>query len=240
MRLGWALLLAACGGAGANRDGGGGGSDEPAYRTLAEIEPHFGRPIRVIGRYDVAPVALGKRLQPVEIVLDDGTRFIRAYRPVAAELRLLERRVVVDGRFYPDAHQPPDVEQVMAPHVEPERIELAPGEKPAPAAGGLPAPPLVEDAAGLRARDDRWAMVHGRLDSVTPRPGDDLWADAVLELADGAVVDVPGVSLATWERLSGAEITVVGRPRWAGAGARHRLDAESGMCEGRVPRCHMQ
>jgi hypothetical protein len=94
---------------------------------MLDLEPTYGNLVRLTGVYEVDPIPGGKRFQGAWLVLDDGTRYVIAYRPVAEHLQYLEKRVHVEGRTYtPGA----DTQHIQATHLEVQRIELAPGETP--------------------------------------------------------------------------------------------------------------
>jgi hypothetical protein len=90
-----------------------------------DVEPSYGDPVRLEGRYEVDPIAGGKRFQGAWLVLDDGTRYVIAYRPVPGHFPFLSKRVVIQGRPYMPGR---DTQHIQAPHLEVQSIELAPGE----------------------------------------------------------------------------------------------------------------
>lgn len=209
--------------------------DEPSY------EPIFGEPVQREALYVVAPFAAGKQLQAVELQFDDGTSWIRSYRPVQDELQYVDKRVVVRGRPYENS---PYVQSVGGTHFELEHIELAEGETardPIPTV--LPAPPPVRTATEAEARVGRWAHVLGTLTSSTP-DGDGTWHEGVLTLADETEIRFMFSTLhslghpaeATLDEVVGAEVTVLGQLSHGDEGL--RLGATQ-VCLGEVERCHM-
>ena len=148
--------------------------------SMMELRRYDGQAARVEGRYEVSPVTGSKRLQPVVIVLDDCTRLLRAYRPVPAEFRFLERRVHLYGRAGTSAGHDPHVQQVEAPQIlEVERLDLAPGETPVdPVPSELPCPPRASNAAELRARLERWVRVVGVLERFEELEDESFWGRA--------------------------------------------------------------
>jgi len=217
--------------------------DLPTIKNLQDLRTHAGERARIEGLYEVAPIAGSKRLQPAVIVLSDGTQLIRSYRPVPAEFGLLDRRVVVIGKATLDADQGPDVQQVMAPHVAPERIELAAGEKaldPVPAR--LPAPPKLTRAEDFERHAGRWVRVVATLKELTELPDEEFWVDATYELADGSQVQQLGVAAKRWRPHLGRQVSVVARAGLVEIDGQRRLllTDMSAICDGDVERCGMQ
>ena len=173
-----------------------------------DIEPTYGDPVQLTGRYEVDPIPGGKRFQGAWLVLDDGTRYVIAYRPVPEHFRFLEKRVRVEGRPYvPGA----DTQHIQATHLEVRTIELAPGETPYAVPPTEPiAPPVVRTASEVAARDGRWARVIGRVEAVEDDP------DGYLKLVrlrhgDGVEVIVRNVLGAEWSQYVGKGVTVASR-----------------------------
>jgi hypothetical protein len=183
----------------------------PRCASRADVDRLHGQKVRVEGRYEVDPVPGGKKLQAATIVLDDRTRLLRSYRPVEKELHLVDRRVIVVGTVFRNAGQPAHHQQVMAPHVYPDSITLATGEKGIePAPTELPAPPLVRTFEELERRDDRWV----RLQLVLPdeeAKGEGMWVSPEVRLAGDHWVALQMMAKSTWTKLRGKEVTVFGR-----------------------------
>jgi hypothetical protein len=215
----------------------------PRCLSAADVERLSGRRVIVEGRYEVEPVPGGKRLQAASIVLPDGTRLVRSYRPVPAEFDLVNRRVVAVGTVYRDAGEGATVQQVRAPHFRPERINLAPSESPTYATPPteLPAPPVVAAARDFDAQADRWVQAWGTLVRVTPHQEDPMWANAVVKLTDGTEVSLRAVTRSRWERYLGAAVTVIGRavPSVPGESGRRLVDRTT-VCPGHVKRCDLE
>lgn len=215
----------------------------PRCASGADVERLHGRRVIVEGRYEVEPVPGGKRLQAALIVLPDGTRLIRSYRPVPEEYGLVNRRVVAVGTVYRDAGEGPDVQQVRAPHLRPERVNLAPTESPySPTPPTeLPPPPIVKTAREFDAQADRWVQAWGSLARVTPHQEDALWANAVVKLTDGTDVHVRAVARSRWERHLGTGVTVIGRaqPPVPGEAGRRLVDRVT-VCAGHLKRCDLE
>jgi hypothetical protein len=183
-------------------------------------------PVTFTARYVVDPIVAppgGKRLQAVTLLRDDGEAWIRAYQPLPAEYRFIDRKVVVTGRpFWP----PPGPDAIGGTHVEVEKIELAPGEAPNPGPFELlPAPPEATTLGGVSARAGLWVCAVGKLESAT-----------TLSLTDGRVALVTQTPPAA--ALVGQEVTVTGRVRPAKDG--WTLAGDPAVCAGRVPRCGME
>ncbi|MCP4807044.1 MAG: hypothetical protein GY913_26640 [Proteobacteria bacterium] len=212
----------------------------PGSADVLGYEPTFGDLVEREALYVVAPFSGGKRLQAVQLVFDDGTSWIRSYRPLISEYEFIDKRVVVTGRPYENS---PYVQSVGGTHFEVETIALAPGETAWDSIPTvLPAPPQVRTAAELEARQDLWAHVVGTLSSVDY---DGHTHAAVLVLDDGTSVpfvlfaptsfgpDLRDEDPKTWV---GRRITALGRV-WDDAGTRSLGLAN--VCEGEVTRCHM-
>jgi len=174
----------------------------------------------------------------VVIVLPDRTRVLRAYRPVSEELGFVDRRVIVVGIILRDAGEGPAVQQVLAPHVRPERIDLAPGEpRPRVAVTELPSPPVAATAAAFDARDDQYVQAWGRLVELRRHDEDAMWANATLALKDGTTVVARAVVHARWEPLLGTPVTAVGLAGRAAGEEPRRLSGRVAVCAGWVERC---
>ncbi len=216
--------------------------DLPLVRTKDDLARHDHQRAIVEGWYEIAPVAGGKGAQPAYVVLVDGTRVIRSYGPVLAELAFANRRVRVTGSV---TLGPPDssLQAMSGPHVQAERVELAPGETAiSPAPREIPTPPTVTSLPGFAPHLDRWVAVSGTLEALTPRAAPP-WADARIRLADGGVVLVGYVVEATWRPFVGKPLTTIGRVavlgRDAGLGLDVRLEGARLPCAGVEPRCGM-
>jgi hypothetical protein len=173
-----------------------------------DTEPTYGDLVQLTGRYEVDPIPGGKRFQGAWLVLDDGTRYVIAYRPVPEHFRFLEKRVRVEGRPYrPGA----DTQHIQATHLEVRTIELAPGETPytVPPTEPIP-PPVLRTASEVAARDGRWARVVGRVEAVEDDP-DGYLKLARLRLGDGIEVIVRNVLGAEWSQYVGKTVTVASR-----------------------------
>ena len=212
----------------------------PRIATMADLERYEGQHARIEGWYEVTPVAGGKALQPACIVLSDGTRLIRSYRPVASELRFHERRVVVLGKAYRNANEPEYVQQVMAPHVFPDSIGLDPSEPPAPALTDIPTPPTADTLRALESRKGRWVQVFATVVTIRDSSAGGMWVDAIARLDDGTEVDVPTVPESRWRPLQGKLVSFLAQvSEETGSEGRYALSPSMHVCEGRVERCGM-
>ena len=173
-----------------------------------DIEPSYSDPVQLEGYYEVDPIPGGKRLQGAWLALDDGTRYVIAYRPVPEHFAYQDRRVQVEGRPYVPGR---DTQHVVATHLEVHSIQLAPGETPYLLPPEKPlAPPVVRTATELAAREGRWARTVGTIESVHHDPGGYLGL-ARLRLEDGAEVRARDVRVAEWSRHRGKTVVVTSR-----------------------------
>ena len=173
-----------------------------------DIEPAYGDPVQLEGRYEVDPIPGGKRFQGAWLALDDGTRYVIAYRPVPGHFEFLDKRVLVRGRPYMPGR---DTQHILATHLEVHSIELAPGETPYLLPPAKPVdPPVARTATELVARDGRWVQVVGTLESVHNDP-DGYLGIARLRLADGTEVQARNVRVAEWSRHCCKALTVTSR-----------------------------
>jgi len=210
----------------------------PQIRRLTDVKRHAGELAEIHGRYDVEPVAGSKALQAVTILLADGDRLIRAYRPVKEELDLDGQRVVVVGRAYLDANQPAHVQQVMAPHVEVKSLSLHPMVSPYETGRTrVRTPPAVAKLADLGPLRDRWVQVFATLRGVTPNPGGGSFGTAALALSGGAIIDLKDVVLSRWSPLVGQPISTIVRVTAPPADV--ALVGARKVCPGKVERCGM-
>lgn len=214
----------------------------PSVRTKADLARYDRRRVVVDGWYEIVPIPGGKKAQPAHVVLIDGTRVIRSYRPIVDELGYANRRVRVTGTV---TIGPPDsrLQAMMGPHVQVEQLELAAGETPiTPAPSEIPTPPMVTSLPGFAPHLDRWVAVSGTLEALTPR-ADPPWADARIRLADGGAALVAYVVEAGWSPLVGKTMTTIGRVSVIGGDAALGLDvrivAAGAPCPGLAPRCSM-
>lgn len=210
----------------------------PRVTTFAELLAHEGQTVRIEGWYEVTPVAGSKALQPACIVLADGTRLLRSYRPIVQELGLNERQVVVIGKAYRNAHEPEYVQQVMAPHVFPDSIELEPSEPPAPDLRDIRTPPTVSSAADLDKRLERWVQIMATVQSLGPSEAGDFWGHAVIRLSDGTDVHARTVARMRWEPMVGKVVSFMARVSRSPDG-QYEAEPAAVLCEGRVERCGM-
>lgn len=173
-----------------------------------DIEPAYSDPVQLEGRYEVDPIPGGKQFQGAWLVLDDGTRYVIAYRPVPGHFEFLDKRVLASGRPYMPGR---DTQHILATHLEVHSIELVPGETPYLLPPAEPvAPPVARTATELAARDGRWVRVVGTLESVRDDP-DGYLGTARLRLADGTEVQARNVRLAEWSRYCCKTLTVTSR-----------------------------
>ena len=210
----------------------------PKCASSADVERLHGQKVRVEALYDVTPVPGGKGLEAAYLVLEDGTELIRSYRPVAEELGFVEKRVIAVGTVYRDAGQADHIQQVMAPHFYPDRIELAEGEtKIDPPPAERPPPARITRASDLAGRKQRWVLVTGTLEGLTPHGNGD-WSEGRLKLPSGDAIGLAHVYRPRWEELVGAEITVVAKVLATGErpGEAASISAQA-HCKGRVDRC---
>lgn len=213
----------------------------PVVRVLGDIAANSGRRVVVEGLYEIDPIARGKGGNLTWIVLVDGTRVSRAYGAVADELGFGDRRVRVTGVI---TAGPPDskIQALLAPHVQPERVELAAGQTMGPS-GEIPAPPVASTTPAIAPRVDRWVQVVGTLEALKPN-GATSRADATVRLSDGGVVRVENVVHHDWSKHAGKTVTVIGRLSMdKGAPGAFALDlvirGKSDVCAGVVARCGM-
>jgi hypothetical protein len=210
----------------------------PQIRRLDDVAKHPGKRAEIHGRYEVAPVPGGKRLQAVTLVLADGRRLIHAYRPVKDELHLDGQRVVVVGRAYLDANQPAHVQQVMAPHVEVESLSLHPMASPFEAGRDrVRTPPTLAKGADLAPHRNRWVQVFATVKGAAKDPGGASWGIASLTLPDGSTVALNGVLLSRWSPLVGQAVSTIARVTAPPAPV--GLEGTRKVCLGRVDRCGM-
>jgi len=182
--------------------------DDQAPPIGPDLEPTFSDPVQLEGRYEVDPIPGGKRLQGVWLVLDDGTRYAIAYRPIPEQFQFIDKRVRIYGHPYTPGR---DTQHVMATHLQVDSIELAPGETPYPSPPAqVPPPPLVQTANQLAARAGRWATLIGTVESVQNDP-DGYLGIALLRLQDGTEVLARNVSIDTWSSYQDKLINVTSR-----------------------------
>ena len=205
--------------------------DIPSY------EPTFGDRVEREALYVVAPFKGGKDLQAVQLILDDGSHWIRSYRPLESELQFIDKRVVVVGRTYTNS---PYVQSVGGTHFEVETIALAPGEAAwDPVPTELPAPPQVRTLAELEARHPMWVHAIGTLSAATDEGHGHA---AVLTLDEGAEVPFMLFAPTSFEERDqdpqawiGRRVTVLARVyRDEGLKLGHGK-----VCEGEVAACQM-
>lgn len=201
--------------------------------------PTYGDPVEREAIYVVDPISQGKRLQAGTLLFDDGELWITSYRVDPALLQYADKRVVVRGRPYWPS---PNVQHVEGTHFELEHIELAPGETAyAEAPAWVPSPPFVRDAAGLAARQGRWAQLVGTLVAVDPIPNESTWTRPRLRLPDGTEVDLGHVAASRkeWAENVGREVTTLVRVAAAPATGASAQPVVAGMavCPGEVADC---
>jgi hypothetical protein len=214
--------------------------DEPG---APDVEPTFGSVTECEGRYEVDPIAGGKRFQGAWLILDDGTRYVLSYRPIPAQFAYVDKRVRVTGRPYTPGR---DTQHMMAAHFQLDTIELAPGEEPyAEVPVRLPAPPMLHTMDEICKHAGRWAQIITRLVSLEDDP-DTYFSKANLELEDGTLVVALYAAEKLWEPYLGNTITVVSRievqPSKAVSNGNKCPAVLTGwyaLCRGQVERCGM-
>ncbi len=212
----------------------------PVVRTRQELARADRQRAVVEGVYEIAPLAGGEDTQPAAVVLVDGTRVVRALRPVPEELAFDRRRVRAIGTV---SVGPPDArtQALGGPRVLAERVELRAGEAPiTPTPTSVPTPPQVTTIAGFAPHLDRWVAVTGTLESLAPL-ADATRADAELRLADGGLVTVDHAVEADFRPFVGRLVTAIGRASVTGRGGALsvRLVGARAPCLGVAPRCGM-
>jgi hypothetical protein len=214
----------------------------PECRTCADVQHYDGKAVIINGWYEVEPVPGGKRLQAASVVLPDGTRLIHSYRPVKEMFCYINKRVTVRGIVRTDAGEPPEVQQVMAPHIAIESMALAPDEKPYDSIPDrIPDLPFIEEKKEMMRWNDRWVHVYGKLVGLKLRYNESIWADAIIRLRDDTRLCVEWVSFSRWNHFLDNEVTVtlllkLGKEE---AGVLHTVSSRTAICSGKVPRCGM-
>lgn len=187
-----------------------GAEDSVTSAIDLDVDSAYGEALELEGRYEVDPVAGGKRFQGVWLVLDDGTRHLLAYRPVPEGFQFIDKRVRVRGRPYLPGS---DVQHIETMHLAVDAIELAPGETPYLSPPTHPAPPpAAHTGAALAAREGRWVQMVGALQSVEDDP-DGYLGVARLRLVDGTQVYVRNVLKGEWSPYLGQWVTATSRVR---------------------------
>lgn len=215
----------------------------PKINNQADIEKYHGQRIYVEGIYEVEPFPGGKGLQAVEIILPDETRLMRSYRPIPREFNFIGKKVGIVGTIYRAGGLPPDVQQVLAPHLSVEKIDMASGqrlEKSPPRK--LPPPPEANSEKQLSQMNQRWVQIHGRLASLRRSSDKDNQALAIFWLKDGTRVKVTDLDYGKMNPYLGEMLTVVGKVNLNEKGPRthFNLVGRHAICAGTVPRCGMQ
>ncbi|MBN1485744.1 MAG: hypothetical protein JXA37_13605 [Chloroflexia bacterium] len=173
-----------------------------------DLEPHYGEPVELEGRYEIDPISGSKRFQGCWLVLDDGTRYVVAYRPRREHFPFADKRVRVRGRPYTPGR---DTQHIMATHLEVHSIELAPGEEPYPhPPDEPPAPAQARSAAELADLVGRWVQVSGVLTWLENDP-DGHFGRARLRLADGTDLPASSVPIQQWQAHLEQAVTVTSR-----------------------------
>jgi len=176
--------------------------------------PIYEDPVDIEARYVITPIAGGKRLQAVVLLLDSGASWIRAYRPIVDEYQFADKRVRIKGRPYTNS---PYVQTVMGIHFEVEEIALALGEKPYPKEPKtIPIPPKTFTIQALEERVHMWAHCVGIIQKVEPESS--FQDKATLLLQDGAEVLAflskhsfqPPATKADLSQWIGRKVTVLG------------------------------
>ncbi len=205
----------------------------PRVRVKADLAKYDGMRAVVEGIFEVDPVVQGKKAQLASIVLSDGTRVVRSYSPIQADLPLIGRHVMATGVV---TKGPPDpmAQAVMAPHVKVESLVLAPGETPiTPAPSVVPTPPMASSSAALVPHADRWVVVVGDVDKVGPSASAPM-SEATLRLSDGSLLLLPFVREKDFAPHLGKQVTVIGLHDKSKG-----LIGVQQVCAGVVPRCGM-
>lgn len=211
----------------------------PRCRGIGDVEHLSGGRVFIEGTYEQEYLPSSKRLQPALIVLPDGTPLIRSYRPVASEFRFIGKRVIVIGTVHKDAGLPSNVQQVMAPHVYPELVRLAPGEKPTPVKEGkMPPLPFIETDEDAKRHEGKWVHVHGTLLSLEKRHEGPFGGAGIILLSDGTKISSPELSFVRANACLGSSITLTTRIfKNRENGGAWTTSMPNEICPGRAPYC---
>ena len=126
--------------------------------------PTYEAPVDMEARYIVTPIAGGKRLQAVILLLDSGAKWIRSYRPIVEEYQFADKRVRIKGRPYTNS---PYVQSVTGIHFEVEEISLAPGETAfSSIPTTIPIPPQAFTIQEMETRIHMWVHCVGSIQKV--------------------------------------------------------------------------
>ena len=176
--------------------------------------PIYEAPVDMEARYIITPIARGKRLQAVLLLLDSGATWIRSYRPIIEEYQFSDKRVRIKGRPYTNS---PYVQTVMGIHFEVEEISLAPGEIPfSTIPTTIPIPPKAFTIQDIEQRVHMWVHCVGSIQKVEVESS---FEDKVtLLLQDGEEVIVflsknsfqPPTTKADLSQWIGETVTVLG------------------------------
>ncbi|MAA78208.1 MAG: hypothetical protein CL916_03035 [Deltaproteobacteria bacterium] len=148
--------------------------------------PIYEAPVDMEVRYIITPIAGGKRLQAVILLLDSGATWIRSYRPIVDEYKFSGKRVRIKGRPYTSS---PYVQTVMGRHFEVEEISLASGETPfSTIPKTIPIPPKAFTIQDLEQRVHMWVHCVGNIQKVEVESSFE--DKATLLLQDGQEVSV--------------------------------------------------
>ena len=171
-----------------------------------DVSPTYQAPVEVKARYVITPFSGGKRLQGVYLHLEDGSRWIRAYRPIPEEYRFADKWVVVKGRPYTPS---PLVQSVDGVHFELAAIALANGETPyAVPPTQIPIPPKVSTQAEIAQRLSLWVHCSG---TITELQTAKFGSIAQLHLNDGTSLSFTLTSASFERRVPPTELS-----RWIG------------------------
>jgi hypothetical protein len=207
----------------------------PQITTLEDIKKHAGEQAIIKGRFDVDRIKpIGKGGPFVYIVLSDQTHLVYQYSARhmdRAELAFVDKKVSILGKAYPNANQPPDVQQLMAPHIFPEKIELEVGETPyATAPTEIPALSIAENKAQLEARAGHWVQARGTLSNLQKS---EYWVNATLTLADNTAIQVSSLRESLAKNFDGKSVLLVGM--FVDGSFSGQID----LCDGALPSCEM-
>ncbi|MCU0848831.1 MAG: hypothetical protein MUD12_13180 [Spirochaetes bacterium] len=212
----------------------------PSCETTADVKANHGKRVVVRGVYLQDALPGGKRLQAATILLGDGSSLIRSYRPVPAEFRFINRKVVASGKVFTDAGLSRDCQQVMAPHFYPDEIRLAPGESPYEGKPGVMPPlPFVTDRKSAGANAGKWVHVFGVLESLEKLNEGPVGGRAVVLLADGTKVAAGRVNYNSCAGLTGKSVTMTAVIYENDGRNGFEISFPNAVCGGKKPYCGM-
>lgn len=205
----------------------------PVINNSDNIEIFNRQKVFIEGRYEVEPIAESNKVQPVNIVFEDGGRISRSKYPLKNEFCFYNKKVFLLGKVLISENN----QKTNEISVNPEYINIVPGEKLLlKKVNTLPNPPKVETAKELESFENYWVQIFGNMSDFKKYRNDEFWGNSQIRLKDGSKIMLENVFVSKWNELKFSEVTVIGILKKSEEGF-YQVSGKYSICRGMVNGC---